>query len=107
MIVPLRSFAGTLAALGERARQLRLLRELRQDELASRAGVGVATVHRFEKTGTAALENVLRIAAALGAEDGFERLFEAPPYASIDDALARTEKPKRRNARRRAAPRRP
>jgi hypothetical protein len=68
--------------------------------------VGVATVHRFEKTGTATLENVLRIATALGAEDGFEKLFDAPPYTSLDDALARDEKRARRNAPRRAAPRR-
>jgi transcriptional regulator with XRE-family HTH domain len=102
VIVSVRSFAVTLAALGERARQLRILRNLRQAELAARAGVGVATVHRFEKSGTASLENVLRIATALGAEADFEKLFEAPPYSSLDDALARDEKPTRRNASRRS-----
>ena len=87
--------------MGERARQLRLMRAFRQAELAGRAGVGVATVHRFEKTGTASVENVLRIATALGAEAPFDKLFEAPAYASLDEALARPGLSKRRRAPRR------
>jgi transcriptional regulator with XRE-family HTH domain len=88
----------TLRALGARARQLRLLRNLRQEELAERAGVGVATVRRFEKTGTASIEGVLRIAAALGAEQAFDMLFEAPAYASLDEALARPKLAQRQRA---------
>jgi transcriptional regulator with XRE-family HTH domain len=78
----------TLSGLGARARRLRIVRKLSQAELAIRAGIGVATVHRFEKTGTASIENVLRIAAALNAEAGFDQLFAPPAYASLDDALA-------------------
>jgi len=95
------SFQETLRAIGERARQLRLLRQLRQDELATRAGVGVATVHRFEKTGTASLENVLRIATALQAEAGFGTLFELPAYSSLDEALERPRVRQRQRAPRR------
>jgi transcriptional regulator with XRE-family HTH domain len=94
-------FQETLRAIGARARQLRLLRKLRQDELAARAGVGVATVHRFEKTGTASFENVRRIAAALQAEAGFDRLFELPAYSSLDEALQRPAVVKRQRAPRR------
>ncbi len=100
MIDYLGSFREMLQAIGERARHLRLLRNLRQEELASRADVGIATVRRFEKTGSASIETALRIAAALGAEPSFDRLFEAPPYASIDEALMRT-----RTAQRKRAPR--
>ena len=96
-----RPFQEALRALGERARQLRLIRRLRQEELAGRAGVGVATIHRFEKTGTVSLENALRIATALDAEGGFDRLFEAPPYASLDEALERPHAVTRRRAPRR------
>lgn len=96
-----RAFHETLTALAERARQLRLLRSLRQEEVAARAGVGVATVHRFEKAGTASIENVLRIATALQAEAGFEKLFELPPFASLDEALARPKIMTRRRAPRR------
>jgi len=96
-----RTFGETLRAVGARARDLRLLRELRQADLAAHAGVGLATIHRFEKTGSASLENVLRIATALGADASFERLFEAPPYASLDEAIARPAVSARQRAPRR------
>ncbi len=70
-------------------------------ELAERAGVGGATVHRFEKTGASSLENVLRIATALDAESAFDKLFEEPPYASLDEALARPKAMARQRAPRR------
>ena len=92
------SFREILQAIGERSRLLRLMRNLRQEELASRAGVGVATVRRFEKTGSASLETVIRIASALGVELSFEKLFEAPPYISIDEALARPKAAQRKRA---------
>lgn len=87
--------------MGARAAQLRLLRKLRQVELAERAGIGVATVQRFEKTGVASMENVLRIAIALSAEEAFEKLFELPPFASLDEALERPATMKRRRISRR------
>lgn len=92
------SFQETLQGVGERARRLRLMRDLRQEELATRAGVGIATVRRFEKTGAASIENVLRIATVLNAESVFEKFFEAPPYASLDQALAQPEATQRRRA---------
>lgn len=97
------SFRRALRAIGARARELRLSRELRQAELASRAGVGVATLQRFEKTGSATLANVLRIATALHAEAAFAKLFEPPPYASLDEALERPELVRRQRAPRRRA----
>ena len=101
MIAFQRPFRDTLRAVGARARALRLARALSQAELAIRAGVGVATVLRFEKTGTASLASALRIATALQADAAFDRLFEAPPYASLDEALARPAPASRRRAPRR------
>jgi transcriptional regulator with XRE-family HTH domain len=100
------SIGNVVGAIGHRARELRLARGLRQEELASRAGVGVATVRRFEKTGHASLESVVRIAIALRAETSFEKLFEAPPYRSIDDALARPGIVQRQRAPRRSGKKR-
>src|SRR5689334_20718474 len=98
MIDYLNSFQETLQALGKRSRRLRLIRNLRQEELASRAGVGIATIRRFEKTGSASIETVLRIASALGVELSFDKLFEAPPYVSIDEALTRQQVAQRKRA---------
>jgi transcriptional regulator with XRE-family HTH domain len=95
-------FEETLAAIGERAKELRLFRNLTQQELAIRAGVGSATVQRFEKTGHIAMENALRIAFALGVDDGFRRLFELPKYGSLDEALEAPKRAGRKRARKRA-----
>jgi transcriptional regulator with XRE-family HTH domain len=94
-------YSATLAAVGSRARELRILRGLQQAELASRAGLTRGTVVRFEQTGRASLENVLRIAAALGAEGPFDELFAPPRYRTLDEALARPAARKRRRVRRR------
>ena len=89
-----------MSAIGARARRLRLVRQLSQAELAARAGVGIATVHRFEKTGTASIENVLRIATALRVETMFDKLFETPAYTSLDEALTRPDATRKRAPRR-------
>ena len=93
------NFSTTLAALGLRARRLRLISNLTQAELARRAGVGLATVQRFEKTGHGSLDSTLRIAIALRAEADFDRLFSPPRYASLDEALARPAIFERKRAR--------
>jgi transcriptional regulator with XRE-family HTH domain len=82
------TFRTTLRALGARARAARILHELTQQELAARAGVGISTLQRFENTGSATIENVLRIATALRGEQAFEALFAPPAYQSLDQALA-------------------
>lgn len=90
------SYREALAALGSRARALRILRELRQSEVASRAGLASGTIVRFERSGRASIENVLRIATVLGAEQAFDRLFEPPRYRTLDEALARPPPARRR-----------
>jgi transcriptional regulator with XRE-family HTH domain len=94
------SYSDILTALGERARALRILRNIQQEELASRAGIGVATVKRFERTGRASMENVLRIASVLGARDGLESLFSAPKFRSMDEAMSASTAKKRQRVRR-------
>ena len=69
--------------LGTRMMQLRLARDWRRATLAERAGVGPATVARFETTGQITLENLLKLAHALDALEGFEPVFVAPPVTSI------------------------
>ncbi|MGC4119528.1 MAG: helix-turn-helix transcriptional regulator [Myxococcales bacterium] len=81
------SYKDILSRLGQRARRLRMLREMRQAELAERAGVAKGTVMRFEQTGRASVENVLRIAKVLGVADGLEKLFEPPKFRTFDEAM--------------------
>ena len=73
-------------SLGERVRALRVAPDLRQSDLAERAGVDLKALRRFERTGTAALSTVVRVAFALGVQEQFDALFETPP-TSLDDLI--------------------
>lgn len=81
------SYALALHHLGARARSLRILRGLQQAEVAERAALSPGTVKRFEHTGRASIENVLRIATVLGADGDFDTLFAPPRYRTLDDVL--------------------
>ena len=95
------SYVETLVGLGKRAKALRIQQELQQRELAGRAGVSAGTLVRFERTGKASIENVLRIATALGADGAFEQLFAPPKYRTLDEALAIPDAAARQRVRRR------
>jgi transcriptional regulator with XRE-family HTH domain len=71
--------------LGARAKALRLLAGWKRATLADRAGVSEASLKRFEQTGQASLELVLRVAMSLGRLAEFEGLLGPPPARSIDE----------------------
>ncbi len=70
----------SLRRLGEDLSSWRKLRDLTAAEVADRAGVGVNTVLRVEKGEGATLENVLRMARALGVLDALATALD--PYAT-------------------------
>lgn len=90
----------TLEALGARARRLRLLRNLTQQDLATKSGVGLKALRRFESTGGGTLETAVRIAFALRVPDPFGGLFEPPRYNSLAEAEAEMAAETRQRARR-------
>ena len=85
--------------LAERARALRLARNLTRATLARRAGVSAASLKRFETTGRASLELVLKVAHALGRLDELAELFLPPPARSIEELERRSETPRRKRGR--------
>jgi len=85
--------------LAERARARRLDANLSQEGLATRAGISLGSLKRFERTGEISLDRLLRIAFALGASDGFDRLFAPHDPRSLDEIIA--EPPVRQRGRRR------
>lgn len=86
--------------LAERARSLRLHHDLTRDTLALKAGVSSASLKRFENTGQASLELVLRIAHALGCLSGFANLFPTPEAQTLSDLESLTSRPRRQRGRR-------
>lgn len=85
-------------ALADRVKALRLMRGWTQATLARRAGVTLASYRRFEATGKASLELVLKVAHTLGRLDEFADLLKPPPAASIEELAAQTasSRPKRK-----------
>ena len=93
------SYTELLAELGRRAKEVRIVRNLRQQELALRAGLSPGTLQRFECTGKTSMENALRVATALGVEHAFEQLFALPKYQTLDEVMAQPRVNKRQRVR--------
>ena len=73
--------------LVQRIRARRREGKLSQASLSQRAAVSLGSIKRFEGTGEISLTSLLRIAAVLGYEDDFNRLFERKNYQSLDEIL--------------------
>ncbi|MDC0718816.1 helix-turn-helix domain-containing protein [Nannocystis bainbridge] len=86
--------------LAGRLKELRLARDWRRETLAERAGISAGTVKRFETTGQIALDNLLRLALALGCLEQFEALFAPPPARSLAELEQRGQAPVRQRGRR-------
>ena len=74
----------------ELSRRVRLRRreaKISQAELARRCGVSLGSIKRFEHLGEISLASLLRIAAVLGYESDFDRLFERRNYQSLDEII--------------------
>jgi len=84
-------------------RARRLAMELTQDGLATRSGVPLPTLRKFEQTGEISLATLLKLLMVVG---GMEEVVQAAaprdmPFASIDDVLkAGSGKPVRQRGRR-------
>ena len=74
--------------LGERLKTQRLSLNLTQATLAEKAGVGVSTVARIEAGQGGTLDNIIRVAIALGMINHFAQLFDITP-TSIEDIIAK------------------
>jgi len=86
-------------ALAGRAKALRLLKGWTQNTLAERAGVTASSLRRFEATGKASLELVLKVAHVLARLEEFDQLFQPPPAQSIEELEQRTTRPQRKRGR--------
>jgi transcriptional regulator with XRE-family HTH domain len=75
------------AAIAERAHKRRKELGLTQAALASRSGVSLGSLKRFEREHKVSLEALVRIAVALRSEDGFDALFARRQYRSIQEVI--------------------
>ena len=88
--------------LAQHMRQHRLALGLTQAALASRAGVNLFTLRKFEQKGLISLESFLKIAMVLGLLDKLVATMKPSPsaFSSIDEVLAAQQKSVRKRGRR-------
>lgn len=99
LLLTLKGPADVGASLAERAKALRLARNWTRATLARRAGVTASSLKRFEATGKASLELVLKVAHALARLDEFDKLLQPPPATSIEELERRSAGPRRKRGR--------
>ena len=75
------------AILGKRLKQQRLQQNITQAMLAERAGVGVSTIARIESGQGGTLDNLIRMASALGLINELAETFALKPQ-TIDEVIA-------------------
>ncbi len=92
MSIMLKTPVEVMKELGLKARAKRLSNNLSQSGMASRSGVSLGSLKRFEATGQISLESLLKIAMSLNCMSDFEEVFcEAPQRSSL---FAETSAPK-------------
>lgn len=81
--------------LASRVKNSRLVQSLTQEGLASRSGVPLGTLKKFERTGQIALVSFIRLIIALGGEAALENLLLEQEFETLDDVLDVKKTPKR------------
>ena len=89
----------TQRKLAERVRRIRLELGWKQSTLAGRAGVTLASLRRFERTGEASLKLLLRVCHALGRLDEFDAIGRPAPAMSLAELESRASGPVRQRGR--------
>lgn len=85
--------------LAKRVKKARLASNLTQSGLATRAGVALASLKRFEQTGEISLASLARLAFALRMEHDFENLFLPRRSETLDELIAAEHKDSRKRGR--------
>jgi transcriptional regulator with XRE-family HTH domain len=86
--------------LKDNFKQVRLSLELTQEGLASRSGVSLGSIKRFENSGEISLKSLLKLAVVLECLDDFTKIASPTPQkvSSIDELIKQeslNQKPKR------------
>jgi len=84
--------------LADNLRERRLAINLTQTGLSKRSGVALATLRKFEQSGTVSVDNLFKLMLVLG---GLDKVIEASApspsnFGSIEDVISGNETPKRK-----------
>jgi transcriptional regulator with XRE-family HTH domain len=82
-----------------KAKQMRLAMNITQQQLASKSGVSLGSIKRFESTGKISLQNLLLVAVVLDSVEDFAQLFTQKKYNTIDEVIKQNKTKTRSRAR--------
>lgn len=85
--------------LASKVRKARLAANLSQAGLASRAGVSLGVLKKFERTGNISLSSLAKLAFALRMEADFEDVFAPRRTGTLDALLAEQQQSSRQRGR--------
>lgn len=91
--------AVVIQELGERLAQTRLQQNVTQDELASRSGVAVRTLRRFESGQGGTLDNFIRLLQALGHAHALDMVLPLPGVSPMKEVMMAKKAPHKRASR--------
>jgi transcriptional regulator with XRE-family HTH domain len=99
IVIALLSTAKAQEQLARNLQARRLAMGLTQAGLATRSGVALGTLRKFERTGAASIETLLKLLTVVG---GLEQVIaasapEADTFSSIDEVLRAGDKPRRKH----------
>src|SRR5476649_2426147 len=99
-MLSLKTESDVLREIADSVRSHRLALGWRQDDLAQRSGVGIATLRRFERSGQIGFQGLAKLLVTLGLADNFLAALKRPTPApkSIEEFLgaAQPAKPRQR-----------
>lgn len=95
----LASYGEIEVVLGVRLKHQRILKHLKQSELAEMTGLSLGSIKTIENRGSASFESLIKVAIALDLQEEFKNLFE-PKVQSIEqleklENLLQTKIPRR------------
>lgn len=73
--------------IARRMQKKRKANKLTQQQLATRSGVSLGSIKRFERLGEISLTSLVKIAFILDCEDDFDALFARKEYRSIQEVI--------------------
>lgn len=100
-MISLLTVSGAEQQLAQSIREQRIAMGLTQAGLASRSGVNLFTLRKFEQKGLISLESFLKIAQVLGLLDRMVTAIkpQAISFSSIEEVLAAQQKQKKKRGR--------
>ncbi len=84
------------ALIAAKMKKLRISNNLTQTDLASRSGVSLGSLKRFESTHQVSLQSLLKLAVVLDAMLPFQQLFDKNEFESIDQLITNPAKDRKR-----------